>query len=290
MSASLIYSPFFLITALYLLSSVWGLGNLLRPEGFSKKWTDRLPIIAFVLHSLFLIFLTFKTNNIPITNLFESMVFLIWCVVAVFNGVGYLYNVTALGAFLFPLVTLLSLWAIGLMGHPLSAPTNLGKFWLIAHTIPLFMGYAAFTLTFTLSVMYLTQQRQLKLKVFGPLFKGLPSLESLDVLMWRTLSLGFPLLTLGLVFGAFWMRYSNALGPQWYLDSKVVMGLVTWLIYAALLHLRIGVSWHGSRVAALTIVGFILVLFTFLGTFFLGAQHGFQKVSQEDVRLIKELK
>jgi ABC-type transport system involved in cytochrome c biogenesis permease subunit len=242
------------------------------------------------MHSLFLIYLASRAGNIPVTNLFESVVFLTWCVVAVFNGVEFLYSVPSLGAFLFPLVTALSLWVLSLGDSPLNAPANLSKFWLVAHTIPLFMGYAAFTLTFVLSLMYLIQQRQLKQKLFGPLLLGLPSLESLDRLMWKTLSFGFPLLTLGLVFGTFWVKYFNILGPQWYLEPKVVMGTVTWLVYAGLLHLRVGVTMHGSRVALLNIAGFTLVLFTFIGTFFLGAQHGYQKLSKEDTLVIKELR
>jgi ABC-type transport system involved in cytochrome c biogenesis permease subunit len=281
------YSPFWIIVALYLLSSVWEVGHLLRPEGFSKQWADRLPLAAFILHSLFLVYLASRVENIPVTNLFESVVFLTWCVVAVFNGMEYLYGVPSLGAFLFPLVTALGLWVLSLGSNHLSVPSNLSKFWLIAHTIPLFMGYAAFTMTFVLSLMYLTQQRQLKHKSFGPVMLGLPSLEGLDRLIWKSLSFGFPLLTLGLVFGAFWVKYSNLLGPQWYLDPKVVMGTVTWLVYAGLLHLRIGVTMHGSRVAMLNIAGFALVLFTFLGTFILGAPHGYKNVSKEDTIVIK---
>ncbi|MFQ5862210.1 MAG: inner membrane protein YpjD [Candidatus Brocadiales bacterium] len=288
MSLGVAYNPFIIVTLLYLLASTWEVGHLTRPDSFSKRWADRLPIAAFLLHTAFLGVLAARAGNIPITNLYESLILLIWCVVVVFITVEYVYNVPSMGAFLFPLVTVLSVWALVLKGNTLVASPNLSKFWLVAHTIPLFMGYAAFTLTFIFSVMYLTQQRQLKHKFFGPVFHGLPSLERLDTMMWKTLSFGFPLLTLGLVLGAFWLKYSNALGPQWYLDSKVVMGLVTWLFYAALLHLRVGVSMHGNKVAGLTIAAFILVLFTFLGTFFLGAQHGYQKVSKENSRLIIE--
>ncbi len=284
------YTPFWLIVFFYLLGGIWEVGHLLRPEKFSKQWADRLPLAAFALHTLFLIYLASRVENIPVTTLFESIVFLTWCVVAVFNGMEYLYGVPSLGAFLFPLVTVLSLWALNLKDHLLNVPSDLSKFWLVAHTIPLFMGYAAFTLTFVLSLMYLTQQRQLKHKFFGPLLLGLPSLEGLERLMWKTLSFGFPLLTLGLVFGIFWVKYTNILGPKWYMDPKVVMGTVTWLVYAALLHLRIGVTMHGNRAAMLNIAGFVLVLFTFLGTFFLGGQHGYKKLSKEDTMVIKEIR
>ncbi len=288
MDLGVLYNPFVIVTLLYLLSSVWEVGRLTRPDRYSKRWAERLPVAAFLLHTAFVVLLTVKAGNIPITNLYEAVILLSWCVVGVFMTVEYTYNVPSMGAFLFPVATVLSVCALGLKGNTLVAPPTLSKFWLVAHIIPLFMGYAALTLTFVFSVMYLTQQRQLKHKFFGPVFHGLPSLEKLDSMMWKALSFGFPLLTLGLVLGAFWMKYSNALGPQWYLDSKVVMGLVTWLFYAALLHLRVGVSMHGSKVAGLTIVAFVLVLFTFLGTFFLGAQHGYQNLSKEDSQLIIE--
>ena len=288
MNLGVLYNPFTIVALLYLLSGVWEIGRLTRPDRYSKQWAEGLPIAAFLLHTVLIIFLTAKAGNLPTANLHQSVILMIWCVVGVFMAVEYVYKVPSMGAFLFPFVTVLSVCAIVLQGYPLVASPNLSRFWLVAHIIPMFMGYAAFTLTFIFSVMYLTQQRQLKHKFFGPVFHGLPSLERLDNMMWKTLTLGFPLLTVGLVLGAFWMRYSNVLGPQWYLDSKVVMGLVTWLFYAALLHLRVGVSMHGNKVAGLTIAAFILVLFTFLGTFILGAKHGYQRVSGDDSRIILE--
>ncbi len=156
---------------------------------------------------------------------------------------------------------------------------SLQKFWLVAHIIPIFIGYAAFTISFSLSVMYLTQQRQLKHKIFGRLFNKLPSLEGIDMLIWKTISFGFPLLTLGLVFGTFWVKTQDILGEMWYLDPKVILGLATWLIYAALLHMRLVASFHGTKIALLTIAGFCFVLFTFIGAFFIGSKHAFQKLS-----------
>src|SRR3972149_6170544 len=147
--------------------------------------------------------------------------------------------------------------------------------------IPIIVGYAAFTISFSLSIMYLTQQRQLKHKLFGSLFNKLPSLEGIDKLMWKTISFGFPLLTLGLVFGTFWVKTQSVLGDMWYLDYKVILGLATWLIYAALLHMRLIASFHGTKIACLTIAGFCLVLFTFIGTFFMGSKHAFQNVSEQ---------
>jgi len=127
--------------------------------------------------------------------------------------------------------------------------------------------------------MYLTQERQLKKKAFGPLFESLPSLETLDTLMWKTITFGFPLLTIGLVAGTVWAKTTNILGLLWYLDPKVLLGSLTWLIYAAILHLRLGASFHGTKVAVVTIAGFVIVILTFIGPFLMGSKHAYEKSS-----------
>ncbi|GJQ58110.1 MAG: hypothetical protein SCALA701_09110 [Candidatus Scalindua sp.] len=178
-----------------------------------------------------------------------------------------------------PVITGFSIATVLLVGNKLSLTYELKKFWQFAHIIPIFLGYSAFTVSFILSIMYLTQERQLKKKAFGPLFESLPSLETLDALMWKTITLGFPLLTIGLASGTIWAKTSNILGELWYLDPKVLLGALTWLIYAALLHLRLGASFHGTKVALVTVIGFFVVVFTFIGPFFMGSKHAYVKSS-----------
>jgi len=73
-----------------------------------------------------------------------------------------------------------------------------------------------------------------------------------------------------------WVRTSGALGEDWMMDWKVAGGVITWLVYAVLLHVRVARARTGKLVAYLTLAGFLLVLFTFLGTFMLGEKHGFK--------------
>lgn len=273
--------PFIVAIVLYFISSVWSIGYISKPALFNKKAAKWLMMMGFFVHSGFLVFLGLESGNIPITNVYESFVSLLWCVLFVYINLDYLYKLPSLDTFLIPVVTALSIWTLTFDGGDLLITVSLQSFWLIAHIIPIFIGYSAFTVSFSLSIMYLTQQRQLKHKLFGSLFSKLPSLERIDNLMWKTISFGFPLLTLGLVFGAFWVKSENILGETWYLDYKVILGLATWLVYAALLHMRLIASFHGTKIACLTIAGFCLVLFTFIGTFFMGSKHAFQKVSKQ---------
>jgi cytochrome c-type biogenesis protein CcsB len=272
--------PFIITIILYLVSSIWSIGSIIKPF-FNKKVVKWCMMMGFFIHTGFLIYLGLESNNIPISNVYESFVSLLWCILFVYINLDYLYKLPSLDAFLLPVITALSLWALTFDGGDLFITVELQNFWLIAHIIPIFIGYAAFTISFSLSIMYLTQQRQLKHKLFGPLFTKLPSLEGIDRLMWKTISFGFPLLTLGLIFGTFWVKTQNILGETWYLDYKVILGLATWLVYAALLHMRLVASFHGTKIACLTIVGFCFVLFTFIGTFFMGSKHSFQKAGEQ---------
>ena len=103
----------------------------------------------------------------------------------------------------------------------------------------------------------------IKNKKWSQFLHRLPSLQTLDDLNYLCLSLGFPFLTLGIITGSIWAEY--AWGSYWNWDPKETWSLVTWLIYAALLHGRLTIGWRGRRAAYFSIIGFAVVLFTFLG-------------------------
>jgi cytochrome c-type biogenesis protein CcsB len=126
-----------------------------------------------------------------------------------------------------------------------------------------FLGDAAFALAFAISVMYLLREYQLKARRFGPTFRKLPPLEVLDSLNHRVITIGFLLLTLGIITGALWAR--KAFGSYLQGDPKEIWSIITWVIYAALLHGRLTVGWRGRRSAVMAIIGFAVLVFAFLG-------------------------
>lgn len=82
----------------------------------------------------------------------------------------------------------------------------------------------------------------------------------MDEVTYRAIVIGFPLFTLGgLVFAMIWAQM--AWSRFWGWDPKEVWALITFLFYAALLHLRIGKGWEGERTAWLAIVGFGIIVF-----------------------------
>jgi len=215
-----------------------------------------LHLFAFVLRYV-------DARYFPLTNLFESLSFFSLCVVVVFLATELRYNLRVLGSFVSPLAFLFSFGAAFQSGEVRTLNPALQSGWLPVHTVVLFVGYAAFAVAFAAGVMYLLQERQVKKKRLGGIFKRLPSLDVLDEINYRCLTIGFPLLTLGIVTGAIWAQ--TAWGDYWQWDPKETASLATWLLYAGLLHGRLTVGWRGRRAAVLAIVGFLLVVFTFLG-------------------------
>jgi len=137
----------------------------------------------------------------------------------------------------------------------------------------LIFAYAAFFIVFMSSVLYLLQERELKLKTFGAIFHRLPSLTTVNQLATHSAVLGLTLLTLGIATGMLWSAARD--GRIWHNDPKEIFAVLTWLLYFLLLLYRSSASWRGKNAAWLGVAGFALVLCTFFGTRLLGGYHVF---------------
>jgi ABC-type uncharacterized transport system permease subunit len=134
---------------------------------------------------------------------------------------------------------------------------------VILHTFCSLLSYAAFLVACVTATLFLIQERQLKRRTPGILFHRLPSLEALEDANFTAIGTGFWLLSLGLLFGLLGSR--TVLGRWWTGDPKAYLTVVLWCSYLALWMVRLRATLRGRRVALLSILGFSLVLFTFLG-------------------------
>ncbi|HEX9191074.1 MAG TPA: c-type cytochrome biogenesis protein CcsB [Candidatus Deferrimicrobiaceae bacterium] len=220
-------------------------------------------LIGVIVHGVAFVARYFAAGYTPVTSLFESLTFFAFAIVGVFLAFELRYNLRVLGAFVAPLAFAFSIFAAFLPGEVRTLAPALNSYWLPVHVALLFFGNAVFAVAFGAAIMYLLMEKELKGKKMGAIFKRLPSLEVLDDINYRCLTIGFPLLTLGIITGSIWAEY--AWGSYWSWDPKEVWSLITWLLYAALLHGRLTVGWRGRKAAILAIVGFGAILFTFLG-------------------------
>ncbi len=219
--------------------------------------------VGFGVHTLALVLRYLEAGYTPITNLHESLSFFSWSIVGVYFILYWKYRVDFLAAFISPMAAVLIILASLFPKEILPVAPVLNSFWLPIHVIFAFIGDAMFALAFAAGVMYLIQERQIKSKKIGAFYHRLPALKVLDDLSYRCLTFGFPLLTLGIITGSVWAE--SAWGSYWSWDPKETWSLITWFLYAALLHGRLTVGWRGRRAAIFAIVGFAALVFTFLG-------------------------
>ncbi len=201
----------------------------------------------------------------PLTNMYESLVFFALTIALIYLVLERKYGVKTMGAFIAPFPFLIMAYASLNSSAIQPLVPALQSNWLISHVVTCFVGYAAFAVSFAVSILYLFKARSERLSPKSPgASRGLlPATSALDEIGYKTIAIGFPLLTIGIVTGAFWANV--AWGTYWSWDPKETWSLIVWLIYAAYLHARITRGWSGRRAAILSVVGFAATLFCYLG-------------------------
>ena len=213
-----------------------------------------------------------RIHRLPVTDVRSALSFYAFLVTLAFFFVYLRYRIVSLGLFMLPLVFLLTLISTLHPGGSFDSSAFRGG-WLLVHISSIFLGYTALFLTFVAALMYLIQEHELKSKQPRGFYYRLPSLEVCDEIHYRSLLLGLPLLSLGILTGFVWA--SRTWKGPWELDPKILASLVTWLIYLVLFSTRVSGGWRGRRAAYIAIFGFAAILVTFMGISLLSGQHGY---------------
>ena len=228
-----------------------------------------LLTIGLCLHSGGLVFRWVETHQtgygyVPLSNMYESLIFFSWTIVLVYLILEFKYQQKIIGVFVTPFAFLaIALTSIipGIDAKITPLVPALQSNWLTIHVTTCFLGYASFAVSFGISILYLMRDKK------EGVLKWLPSTPVLDEINYKSIVIGFPMLTLGIITGAAWAHY--AWGSYWSWDPKETWSLITWFIYAAFLHARFTRDWRGRKTAILSIVGFSAVLFTYFGVNYL---------------------
>jgi cytochrome c-type biogenesis protein CcsB len=262
-------------TLLYAVGTVGYLIYVVRTEKAIHRIAYGFLLAGFLCHTIGLAMLVGQIRQMPVTTLPQTFSLFAWAIVGSYLAFQLKFNIRILGTFVSPLAVVFMLLSSAIPGRVIPNSKLFKSFWLTLHVATMFIGMAIFALAFCAGIMYLLQERQIKSKSFGLLYRRLPSLEVLDSLNYVCLTFGFPLITIGLISGfvyagAVWQSY-------WHWDPKEILSVVTWLIYAVLLHERLAVGWRGRRAAIMAIVGFSVILVTFVGTsMILEVHHSFK--------------
>lgn len=251
---------FYIALALYLISTVLYFVFFVNKNEKAGEYGSKVVKIAFVLHTFALIFRSIGAKRLPLSNQYEFATSFAWAIAFFFILSEKKLKFRALGTFVVPIIFLIIGYAAMQNKDVRPLMPALQSYWLTIHVILAIFSYGAFAVSAGISIMYL-----LKSKFTNDEFvnKHIPSSEKLDVLSYRFVAIGFLLLTLVIITGAIWAEV--AWGRYWNWDPKETWALITWIIYAIYLHLRISRGWRGKSTAIFSIIGFICVLFTYIG-------------------------
>ena len=244
-----------------------------------------------VLFSNFLFFITLFARWVgegyfPLSNLYESLIFLSWGISSIHLFVEYRTKSRLIGSISTPILFFISGFS------SLTLPTDMQKAlplvpslqsnWLMMHVSMMMVSYATLIVGSLLSILYLAfnffavKEKSAALNtvsldssvVTSVTSSKLSLLQTVDTWSYRIIGLGFPFLTIGIISGAVWAN--EAWGSYWSWDPKETWALVTWIVFATYLHSRITKGWEGKKTAILGGLGFFVIWICYLGVNFLG--------------------
>jgi cytochrome c-type biogenesis protein CcsB len=233
------------------------------------------------------------THVWPLLNLYGSLSLFAAVSVAIFIIFAFRYNLWFAGGFVIALAALFLAYGVTWNEGSMPAVPSLQSYWAKIHVPLVVSSYAAFMVAFVMSVLFLVKyyfERSLAGQTVAAAAAGtvavrmdtpgiaaaaaegnagaqwlntIPSLAQLDVLIYRIVAVGLPLLTLGIITGAMWAHESW--GAYWQWDPKETAALFSWIVYAIYMHLHTRNAWRGVRTAWVSVLGFISIMFCYFG-------------------------
>ena len=259
MNAYLLYGSL----VLYMVAGTLYLMQWIFTRSQAGEAAYKVTWLAWVLQTGLLGIFFYRAGYPFLINNFSSYLFSAWVAATAFLVIQWRGRFPLLGAFVLPLVATFYLLALFQHSSYSGASAWMKNPWASVHLVFSFLALAIFALSFVLGIMFIIEEFQLKYKVLPKLFLKMPSLDSLEKVHARALSVGFILLSGGIISGAGWAK--SVTGYYFFEDARQLWAIIAWLIYALFLQSRFMAGWRGRRGVLLSLIGFVVVLFTFLG-------------------------
>lgn len=218
-------------------------------------------------------------GHIPVSSLYEVFILFVVMTALMYLYYEQRYKTRALGGFVMLVISaavMFILWyTFDKQAHVIQPLVPaLKSYWMKIHVPANFVGYGAFSIAAMIGIAYIITERALEKNPESKFATRMPSLELMDDIMYKTISLGFAFFTIATVLGAMWA--AEAWGGYWSWDPKETWALIVWLNYAAWLHIRMSKGWRGKPMAWWAFVGLLITTFAFLGVnMFLSGLHSY---------------
>ena len=240
-----------------------------RNSGVGRTATTLLLAGALV-HTFVIGMQTMEVRHVPFANRSSAIGTFVWLLTLAYLYTELTTDERSMGVLILPIVVALQVMPVIDPSVERRDPL-LESPWFWIHVSSLLFAYASFALAGVLGITYVLQFKEIKKKHLGYLYKRLPSLQVLDVMNSRAVTVGWLFLTIGVIVGIIWATQARAAAPDdpriqamSFGDPKIFVAVLTWAVYSFQVIARRAMGWHGRRAAWLSALGFGIVLLNFL--------------------------
>lgn len=254
-----------------------------RRDRRAGKIATALLAGAAVAHTFLIGMARVQAGYMPFVGTTAAVSFFVWLLALAYLYTELTTDERAMGVFITPLLVLLQIIPTLDATTPGARPEVLQSPLFTLHVSAVLFGYASFALACMIGVTYVLLFKEIKAKHLGFFYARLPSLQVLDTMNMRAVTVGWAFLTAGVVIGAVWaltadFRASTDPRAQamTVMDPKIFVALLSWALYSFQLFARRAMRWGAQRTAWLSAIGFAVVLLNFLPIgYFLTKSHNF---------------
>ena len=223
---------------------------------------NRLGLIlaagGLVFQTLAIVFRGLSAGHFPFVGIYESMVLVAWAIVLVWHVLESFTKIKAVGLYVMPVVLVLLTVALIKYNPPVGLAPALRSDIVIVHVSVMLLAIGCLYVGGGAAIIYLVEEALLRRRKTGGVLGRLPSLATLDRLIYHATLLGLPFLTMGMAAGV--IRAETFGVPGWPTDPMVLLSLAAWAVYAVLIAGRVRGGWSGAAVSWLAVAGLVLLL------------------------------
>jgi ABC-type transport system involved in cytochrome c biogenesis permease subunit len=269
--------------ALYVAAGIAYAIHFARRDPAVGRAATTLLLFAALSHTFVIGMQTMEVRHVPFANPSRLVSTLVWMLTLSYLYLELTTDERSMGVFILPIVIGLQTIPVLYPGVEIEDPV-LDSPWFWVHVSSLLFSYASFGLAMVLGVTYMLQFKEIKKKHLGYFYTRLPSLQILDAMNSRAVTIGWLFLTIGVVVGVLWTAQARSVTPEnanlqmmSLQDPKIFIAILTWAVYSFAVFARRTMGWNGRRAAWLSALGFAIVLLNFLPvSYFVTTSHTFQ--------------
>ena len=253
-----------------------------RRDATVGRAATTLLLFGALVHTFVIGMQTMEVRHLPFANFSRAVSSFVWLLTLSYLYLELTTDERSMGVFILPVIIGLQLIPVLHPGVERADPV-LDSPWFWVHVSSLLFAYASFALAGVLGVTYMLQFKEIKKKHLGYFYTRLPSLQILDIMNSRAVTVGLVFLTFGVIVGVVWTAQARTIAPDdpnlramSIYDPKIFVALLTWGVYSFAVFARRTLGWTGRRAAWLSSLGFAFAMVNFLAiNYFVTTSHTF---------------